>query len=307
MAYSPPSMPPVNGSTDVYLIVGDPVEQVQAPAVFNQVFATMGINAILVPVHVTPENLAHFVRTAFAAKNIKGMWAAIPHKAPLVSLLDHCSPLGRLAGAVNGIRRNADGSIEGGLFDGEGLVCALDHYGMAFSGKRVLILGAGGGASAIAASLACAAQGAPLQLHLYDPASAKAQAVAQRIAQSSSCDVQAVSDNDPAGYDLVVHASPLGLHTDDPLPCDPNRLQPGSALFDIVMKNQPTPLVRAARARGLNAQPGFEMLIHQTPLYLEFFGFHTAAAQVRHDARFLRELIYPQSLQTEIHTKETLA
>ena len=59
------------------------------------------------------------------------------------------------------------------------------------------------------------------------------------------------------------------------------------------MKNQPTPLVRAARARGLVAQPGFEMMIQQAHLYLDFFGFHAAASAVREDGKFLRELFAP--------------
>jgi shikimate dehydrogenase len=112
--------------------------------------------------------------------------------------------------------------------------------------------------------------------------------------------VQAVATSDPAGFDLVVNASPLGMAPGDPLPCDISRLEPHAALVDIVMKNQPTPLVLAARARGLNAQPGFEMLIQQAHLYLDFFGMTQAAAAVRQDATALRERIYPPKLHGEI-------
>ncbi|RYF30840.1 MAG: shikimate dehydrogenase, partial [Comamonadaceae bacterium] len=65
-------------------------------------------------------------------------------------------------------------------------------------------------------------------------------------------------------------------------------------------RNQPTPLVRAARARGLNAQAGFEMLIQQMPHYLRYFGFGDAAEALHDDADFLREIVYPLSMQTEI-------
>jgi shikimate dehydrogenase len=250
-----------------------------------------------VPAHVAPEHLEAFVKAAFLTKNIKGMWVAIPHKAPITRLLDSCSELGRIAGAVNGIRRNADGRIEGGLFDGEGFVASLDYFGISYAGKRALVIGAGGGASAIAVSLAHGASrgGAGArscaEVALYDPVPGKAAEVAARIAAASQTVVRAVNSNDPAGYDLVINASPLGLNRDDPMPCDVSRLEPHAALVDILMKNQPTPVVRAARARGLVAQPGFEMMIQQTHLYLDFFGFTEAAAKVREDATFLRDMI----------------
>lgn len=293
----------IRGNTDVFLIPGDPVEQVRAPEVFNLIFSTLGINAVLVPVHVAAVDIDVFVRTAFLAKNIKGMFLAIPHKSRVMGLLAHCNEEGRVAGAVNGIRRNPDGALEGGLFDGSGCLSALDYFQMAYAGKRVLILGAGGGASAIAGALAMAGRRAPAEIALYDPAPGKALAAAAHIGASARAvgtRVLAAVGSDPAAYDLVVNASPLGLQAGDPLPCDVARLPAHAAVLDILMKNQPTPLVRAARARGLVAQPGFEMLIQQTPLYLEFFGFHEAAAAVRSDATFLREHIYPQELQGEI-------
>lgn len=288
----------VVGNTDVYLIPGDPVEQVRAPEVFNRVFAAMGINAVLVPVHVPATDIRAFIAGVFRARNVKGLFLAIPHKALVMDLLDDCTQLGRLAGAVNGIRRTAQGRLEGGLFDGEGLRASLDYFSMAYAGRRILILGAGGGASAIGASLASA--GAAAELAFYDPAPGKAAAVAARIAAGSPCRVLAVDSNDPAGFDLLIHASPLGLQAGDPLPCDVSRLAPHAAVVDILMKNQPTPLVQAVRQRGLQAQPGFEMLIQQAPLYLEFFGYPQAARAVQRDATMLRELIYPPELAHEI-------
>jgi shikimate dehydrogenase len=177
---------------------------------------------------------------------------------------------------------------------------------MAYSARRVLILGAGGAAAAIGASLVCGAD-AVAELALYDPTPGKASAIAARLnavlaAPAQRPMVRAVASNDPAGFDLVVNASPLGMHATDPLPCDVARMELYAALLDIVMKNQPTPLVLAARARGLNAQPGFEMLIQQAHLYLEFFGFTDAAAAVRQDATALRKQIYPTVLQGEIRS-----
>lgn len=297
----PVLMPSVSGSTDVYLILGDPVEQVLAPEIFNPLFAHFGHDALLVPVQVAPENLHAFVQTAFLAKNIKGMWVTIPHKVPVMEVLDSYSDLARLAGAVNAIRRNADGTLEGGLFDGEGFVSSLDYFGIPYVGKKVLIVGAGGAAAAIGASLLLhRATGSAAEVALFDPTPGKAADVATRLQAEHTARVVAVASSDPAGFDLVVNASPLGLKTTDPLPCDVARLAPHAALVDIVMKNYPTPVVRAARARGLHAEPGFEMLIQQADLYLDFFGFPDIAVALRQDTGAIRQQIYPQALLDEI-------
>ncbi|MEO8387029.1 MAG: shikimate dehydrogenase [Polaromonas sp.] len=293
----------VQGNTDVYLISGDPVEQVRAPEVFNLVFKTLGIDAVLVPVHVAATDIQPFVGAAFLAQNIKGMLLTIPHKAEVMSLLSHCNDAGRVAGAVNGIRRHAAGGLDGALFDGKGFASSLDYFGVAYAGKRVLILGAGGAAAAITASLAMAGRHTPAVISLYDPAPGKAQALADRIAAAapaSAAKIAAVGSADASACDVVVNATPLGLRADDPLPCDVSHMAPHAAVMDILMKNQPTPLVQAARARGLVAQPGFEMLIQQVPDYLDFFGYAAAAELVRQDATFLRERLYPAAMAGEI-------
>lgn len=291
--------PPVYGSTDVYLIIGDPVEQVRAPESFNLIFARFGIDAVMVPVRVTAADLAGFVHAAFRAANIKGIWVTIPHKAAVLDLLDDCTPRARSVGAVNAIRREPDGRLYGDLFDGEGFTAGLRLAGIVWQGRRVLVLGAGGAAAAIGASLGGGPHAAAL-VAFFDPVEGRAMRLAAALQPASRSQVRAVDCNDPAGYDLVVNASPLGLRAGDPMPCDPTRMEQHAVLADILMKNQPTPLVQAARTRGLLAQPGFEMMIQQTHLYLEFFGFAHAAQAVRCDCDFIREHIYPPGLHGEI-------
>ena len=110
------------GNTRVFMILGDPVAQVRAPELFNHLFARHGVNAVLVPAQVAPADFPAFVRQVFRARNIDGLWLAIPHKSAMLPLLDRCDRLGSVAQAVNAVRRNADGTIEGGLFDGVGFV-----------------------------------------------------------------------------------------------------------------------------------------------------------------------------------------
>ena len=293
--------PSIVGSTSVYLLPGDPVTNVRLPRMFNAVFERCGIDAVMVPVQVAKRDLAVFVKAAFLAKNVRGMAIAPPHKPLLVDLLDGCGLFGRVAGSVNVVRRIANGELEGDLFDGEGLIGALDRYNIPFRGKRVLILGAGVSAAAIGVALA---EGGTVNgaehIAFHDIVAGKAAGVAAQLDAFFDATTVAVDSSDPAGYDLVVNATSLGLKPDDALPVDVARMEPHAALFDILLRNQPTPLVRAARARGLHAQAGFEMLVQQMPHYFEFFGHRDAAHALRHDADFLRELIYPAAMADEI-------
>jgi shikimate dehydrogenase len=292
---------PIAGNTALYLLPGDPVTNVRLPRMFNSVFERFGIDAVMAPVQVARRDLAVFVKAAFLAKNVRGMAIAPPHKPLLVDLLDGCGLFGRVAGSVNVVRRIENGELEGDLFDGEGLLGALDHYNIPFRGKRVLILGAGVSAAAIGVALA---EGGTVNgaetIAFHDVEAGKAAGVAAKLDAFFDASTVAVDNSDPAGYDLVVNATPLGLGEGDALPLDVARMEPHAALFDILLRNQPTPLVRAARARGLNAQAGFEMLVQQMAHYLDFFGYGEAAHGVRGDADFLRELIYPAAMAGEI-------
>lgn len=288
----------INGATDLYLILGDPVDQVRAPEAFNALFERLGLNAVLVPARVAAPDLPAFLRTIFQARNVKGLWVTIPHKEAAFACLPHTTQLARAAGAVNAVRRRTDGELEGALFDGEGFVQSLGQFGVDPAGRRVLVLGAGGAAAAIGASLADAPR-PPARIEFYDPAQGKARSLAHRLQAMAPGRVFAVGSNDPSRFDLVVNASPLGLKCGDPHPCDVGRMESHAVFVDILMKNQPTPALCAARARGLVAEPGFEMMVCQARLYLEFFGLGEAAAALDTHTDFIRERIYPAELAHE--------
>ena len=277
----------ISGSTRVFLILGDPVAQVKAPQAFNHLFREHGVDAVLVPAHVSPGDFADFATQALKARNIDGLWLTIPHKSSMIPLLDHCDYLGRAAGAVNAARRNADGSIEGALFDGVGFTKALDHWAIPIEGRRILVVGVGGAGVAIAASLAARRAGC---VGLYARNPGPAMEVAARLRELFDGEVVSVAAPDPVGYDLLINATPLGLDPGDPLAFDVARLDAGASVVDILMKNQPTPLLRACEARGIRAYPGFEMLIQQVPEYLSFFGMADISRKVAADLSGVRAL-----------------
>lgn len=165
----------------------------------------------------------------------------------------------------------------------------LDHFGIALPRVSALIVGAGGSGMAIAASLADRGVG---RLALYDVDTARAAAAASSLRSAwPALEIGAAASADPAPFDLVVNATPLGLKAGDALPIDPARMAPGAAVVDILMKNQPTPLLRACAARGIAAHPGYEMLTQQAPETLDFFGLHELARTVAADSSELRRLM----------------
>lgn len=277
----------ISGTTRVFMVLGDPIAQVQAPQLFNPVFDRHGIDAVLVPAHVPRERSASFCREVLAAGNIDGLWLTIPHKPLVMPLLARRDRHAELAGAVNAVRRNRDGSLEGALFDGRGFAKALAGFGFVPRGKRALLVGAGGAGAAIASALLQV----DLDLLALHDLGDRASLLAQQLQPHAPKTRVAPASADPAGYDLVVNATPLGLRADDPLPFDADRLDAGAVVVDILMKPQGTPLLHACARRGIAVLPGFEMLVQQVPDYLDFFGLHDAARAVQADLSSVRELL----------------
>jgi shikimate dehydrogenase len=281
----------ISGKTRVFMIIGDPVAQVRAPEVYNHLFATHGIDAVLVPVKVPAAQLAGFVRNAFAAENFGGFWVTIPHKAAMQALMQECDQVADIAGAVNAVRRSESGALEGALFDGMGFIKGLDHFGIAVQGRKVLVLGAGGGGQAVAAALA---QRSPASLVIANRSIDKAQAIVDRLQPRFAIPLACTTSTDPAGFDVIVNCTSQGLKAGDALPTDPARMDAGASVVDIIMTREPTPLLAACRARGLNAHAGFEMLVQQVPEYMRFFGMPELAATLQNDLTEVRQLLYPK-------------
>jgi shikimate dehydrogenase len=145
--------------------------------------------------------------------------------------------------------------------------------GRQLQGARVLISGAGGVGSAIAASLAAAGVG---ELMLFDARAGSAQALAGRLGACYPRLKVGTGSNDPQGFDVVVNATPLGMKAEDPLPFDVRRIAPTTFVGEVVMKSEFTPLLRAVRDKGCDFQVGTDMLFEMIPAYLEFFGFGSA-------------------------------
>ncbi len=280
--------PIVQGSTQVFFVVADPIAQVKAPVVFNRIFAAYGVDAVAVPAQTSAARLEGFVHEALALGNTGGLMVSVPHKIALAGQVDRLDPVARVAGSLNAVRRNADQSTEGALFDGAGFVGALRHHGIDVSGRKVLLVGAGGAGLAIAAALATLPIG---RLDVHDASPERADQLLARVGPLADFPVALAARPLGSAADLVIQATPLGMKEADPLPLDPGALRAGTVVFDILMMRQPTPLMRACAEAGLVAFPGHEMLLQQVPAYLEFFRMPEIAQALREpDSLPMRQL-----------------
>lgn len=260
----------IRGTTKLIAHIGYPTTTFKAPMIYNPWFEYRNIDAIVVPMGCRSDDFHEFLPMAFRLSNVLGALITMPHKIASIGLADRVSVTARIAGSANALRRAEDGALEADMFDGEGFVRGVRNKGQEVDGKSALIIGAGGVGSAIAASLAL---NGIAELSLYDPKTANAEALGQRLADAYPNLRLRIGSNDPSGFDLVVNASPIGMNAEDPLPTDVDRIDPASFVGEVVMKSEMTPFLQAAHEKGCRYQVGTDMLFEQIPAYLEFFGF----------------------------------
>jgi shikimate dehydrogenase len=270
---------PISGTTKLIAVIGWPVEQVKAPAIYNAYFAEHSIDAVCVPMRVSPSDYAGFVKNLMCATNVVGICVSIPHKPASALLGDVVTTAARVAGAANAIYRDGENRIVSDLIDGEGFVRALDRTcageGFDYATNRAMIVGCGGVGCAIAASLA--ARGIA-EIGLKDLDCAAVERLAARLREQYPALRLALHDVDEEDYDLLVNGTTLGMSSGDPLPFRVNRAKRNAIIADCVMKIEMTALLKTAQALGLRIQKGKEMLFEQAPLYMDRFGWPNTTA-----------------------------
>ncbi len=262
MAQPPdPFLSRYNGATRVIYIVGDPIAQVKAPSGVTTLMRSRGADAVCVPAHVAPQDLAGWCAAIRLQRNVDGIIVTVPHKFAALSLCDDLTARARSIGAVNILRRHAPtGGWLGDMCDGDGHVAGLKAAGLVLEGRRALLVGAGGAGSAIAHALVDAGVAA---LDLHDADATRREALADKLRRYAAGRAAplalGIGRADPTGYDLVTNATPLGMTADDPLPIDVSRLSPSTFVSDVVTQPALPPLIEAARARGCATLTGIGM------------------------------------------------
>lgn len=263
-----PVRPALQGGTQLYGIIGAPVRQAKAPQVVTERLQAAGIDAVLVPFDVAPEDVPGFVDWVSTVRNLHGFIVTIPHKAAVVPLVKSVSPRSRLSGVANVVRREPDGSLYADILDGAAFVLGLRRQGVELSGRRVALAGAGGAGRAVAWALFDAGI-ASLSIRELDMSRAQHLAAELRTAGHDAVGVEDFT----APADLLVNASPAGMGSDRGLPFPPELLRANVVAADLVMEPKDTAFLQAAAAAGCKVHHGHHLLDAQLEMFDEFFGF----------------------------------
>lgn len=259
----------ITGATRLYVIVGDPIAQVRSPEVFSARFAAAGIDAVLVPALVPANRFDEVIPALMTLGNLDGLLVTVPFKARMLPFASRLGAAARCIGAINALRREADGSWTGDMFDGAGFVRGAERKGERLRGRRVLMFGAGGAGSAIACALA---EAGVKSIGIVDPQADRVEALVRALHDAfPDCDLAAATPN-TADVDMVINASPVGMRPGDGMPGDIGPLPADTLVGDVVITQSPTALIRHGLAHGCRCITGHDMHAGQVEAIMSFLA-----------------------------------
>jgi len=264
---------PITGHTNIVGVIGDPISHSRSPAMHNAAFERLGMDWVYVPFRVKPPDLDEAIRGLKAA-GVRGINATIPHKERLVGHVDTLSPEAELIGAVNTLVFDEDG-IHGENTDARGFLAAMTEAGFDMPvGRRVVILGAGGAARAVAAAFVGIGVS---EIVIANRTPEKAQRLAEDLTRRTSIDALGVALMSDAlaplmrEAHLLVNTTSGGMAGNSPLAFDPGLLRAPLSVYDIIYTPPETPLLRSAAENGCRVLNGIGMLVHQGAIAFELW------------------------------------
>lgn len=256
-------------------VIGHPIAHSRSPLIHGHWLAAHGIAGSYERIDVPPADLPGFM-AGLRGGDFAGGNATLPLKEGVAALADELTPLARRLGAANTIRCHPDGRLEADNTDAAGWAASLDEDAPGWSERpdRAVVIGSGGAARAIVAAL----------LERGFASVVLANRTAERAAAVTELDpgrIEAVEWADLPGTlrgaRVVVNTTSLGMIGQPPLDLPLDGLPSDAVVSDVVYAPLETPLLAAARARGLRAVDGLGMLLHQAvPGFERFFGVRPA-------------------------------
>jgi shikimate dehydrogenase len=272
----------LNQGCDFYGVVGYPVKHTLSPVMQQAALDALGVNAKYLAFEVSPHELAELL-PVFAKKGAKGLNLTVPHKEVVISQVAELSDTARQAGAANTLSFLGDGRIVGHNTDALGFSRAIrEEFMLDLRGLRVLILGAGGAARAVA--LQCVLEDAD-EVVIANRTLEKARKIAEQVKKFRRTE-KLIGPQEPLRavpldvellrgvldhIDLVVNCTSLGLAPGDASPLPQRCFQPHHLVYDTIYRPLRTPLMLEASRAGARVANGLSMLLHQGALSLEIW------------------------------------
>jgi shikimate dehydrogenase len=275
--------PRIKGSTRVFCVLGHPVSHSRSPAMQNAALASMGIDGVYVAFDVPPESLAEAV-SGLKALGVGGVNCTVPHKEAALDLCDALDDEAALLGAVNTLVIR-DGRIIGHNTDGHGFLSDLRSGGWNGEGEDALVLGAGGAARAVVASLGRICRRVVIANRTRERAEALAREFNEKLGIQSleAIGFSAEDLGRRAGEsNLIVNTTTLGMSPrfDEMPPLPPDCFRSGQLVYDLIYNPLETRLLRVALAAGARGMHGAGMLAHQGARALELWTGREAPAEL---------------------------
>jgi shikimate dehydrogenase len=262
-------------------LIGDPVEHSLSPLMFNSVFATEGMDCAYMAFRVGRADLSRALE-GLRALGFVGCNVTIPHKVEVIKYLDRLDESAQGPGSVNAIL-NRGGELIGYSTDGYGVLKALEREGIRLEGTRILLLGYGGGARAVAFELARSLKRAEIMITGRDMA--KASALAGELSALARTEALPLGNVGSSGAGVIINCTPVGMWPNaDESPLAAESISMGTAVMDLVYNPAETKLLKIAKARGCRTVGGLEMLVQQGARAFEIWFGRTAPVSMMRKA-----------------------
>jgi len=259
----------ITGKSRIMFVLADPVGHVRASAVMNAYFQSIGQNVAVSPLHVRTDDLGAVLAAIRCMGNVAGFGVTIPNKVAVLDHLDEVTASARRIGAVNFVKRTADGRLIGDNLDAPGFLSGLRKNGFDPKGRRAMQIGAGGAGRATAFALA---EAGISELLIVNRDAAKARDLAAAVVDAFPYISVLVGRGHPAEFELIVNTTSLGMKADDPLPLDIQGIGAGHTVYDIIVNPPVTRLMAETAAQGAATIGGGVMLDEQMGLVARFIA-----------------------------------
>jgi shikimate dehydrogenase len=271
----------IDASFSVCALFGFPARHSMGPAIHNAGFDKLDLPLVYVAHDVAPADLPAAM-AGVRALGYRGLSVTMPHKVAAMSLVDEVDPVARAIGCINTVV-SREGRLVGYNSDGQGALDALRRAGIGTAGRRVLVLGSGGAARAVAMTVAL--RGQPADLTVLGVVDGELAALAQDIADRAGLPAKTDHLNDTslakavAGAEVLLHCTPIGMTPDTEKSLVPTALlRPDLAVFDAVYNPRRTRLLKDAASVGCRVVEGMEMFLGQAMIQFELWTGQSAPA-----------------------------